>query len=106
MAEQAAKSKKNLSLLHYTITLAIMLMVGMIPPAEPITVLGMKVVGVFAGMVYGWSTLGLIFPSLLGLCIFAVSGSIPINQLFMEGKKSFSYFHLHFRRGDYRSRHR
>ena len=85
MAEQAAKSKKNLSLLHYTITLAIMLMVGMIPPAEPITVLGMKVVGVFAGMVYGWSTLGLIFPSLLGLCIFAVSGSIPINQLFMEG---------------------
>ncbi len=85
MAEQAAKSKKNLSLLHYTITLAIMLMVGMIPPAEPITALGMKVVGVFAGMVYGWSTLGLIFPSLLGLCIFAVSGSIPINQLFMEG---------------------
>lgn len=85
MTAPAAKRKRDLSLLHYLITLAIMLIIGSIPPAAPITALGMKVVGVFAGMVYGWSTTGLIFPSLLGLSVYAVIGNTPISQLFMEG---------------------
>ena len=85
MTARSAKQKRDLSLLHYLITVSMMLIIGSIPPAAPITALGMKIVGIFAGMVYGWSTIGLIFPSLLGLSLFAVVGQTPISQLFMEG---------------------
>ena len=40
---------------------------GFLPPLAPITTEGMKVAGIFIGVIYGWSTVGMIWPSLLGL---------------------------------------
>lgn len=79
------KSAKNLTTIHAVVVLMIMIIIGNLPATAPITPLGMKILGVFAGMIYGWSTIGLIFPSLLGLTMFAVVGGTPIAQIFMDG---------------------
>lgn len=54
--------------LHLAIGLGFMLVFPMLSPIEPITEVGMAVLGVFIGMVYLWSTLDSIWPSLMGLC--------------------------------------
>ena len=46
----------------------------MIPAIDPITPVGMKVVGIFLGVVYLWSTVDLIWPSMLALLMIALSG--------------------------------
>lgn len=85
MAEQAVKNKKDLTIMHSIIVFAIMLVIGNLPPLEPITPLGMKMLGVFAGMVYGWTTVGLIYPSLLGLMMFGLVGNLSMNDIWMGG---------------------
>jgi len=50
-----------------------MLGIGMLSPIEPVTAVGMQVLGIFIGTVYLWSTIGLIWPSLFGLLAFVVS---------------------------------
>lgn len=58
--------------IHAIIMLAFMFFFGMIPPIGEITPLGMQVLGIFAGIIYGWSTLGMIVPSLLGIVGFGL----------------------------------
>ena len=50
-----------------------MIIVGMLPPFGSVTVAGMKVLGAFLGMMYGWIFCGYIWPSLLGLLFFGFS---------------------------------
>lgn len=45
-----------------------------IPEGKIITSLGMKVVGIFAGMMFGWIFLDLVYPSFLGLLVLALAG--------------------------------
>ncbi len=63
----------------------------MLDPIEPLTDIGMTIVGVFVGMVYLWSALDSIWPSLLGLMLVALAGYVPnltgyaaVKQLFLE----------------------
>ncbi len=56
------------------IGIAIMFGFGYLPPIEPITPLGMKVAGAFLGCVFLWSTVSLIWPSLLGIIAMLFSG--------------------------------
>lgn len=62
-----AKKKKDLYYVHVAIGLAIMAVFWVLPPMEPITPIGMKCVGAFLGMVYLWSAIEALWPSLLGL---------------------------------------
>lgn len=62
------------SYLHVVIGIAIMLVFQFLPAYGPITEVGMKCVGAFIGMVYLWSTVGALWPSLLGLIIIGLSG--------------------------------
>ena len=59
-----AKKKKDLYYVHVAIGLAIMAVFWVLPPMEPITPLGMKCVGAFLGMVYLWSAIEALWPSL------------------------------------------
>lgn len=58
---------------------------GLLPPIEPITDLGMKVVGIFLGLLYGWTFCGLIWPSLLGMLVLALSGAMSMNSVLSGG---------------------
>ena len=60
--------------IHSAIGIAIMLIFQIVPAYEPITPIGMKCVGAFLGMVYLWSTVSSLWPSLLGLTLIALSG--------------------------------
>lgn len=72
MAE--AKKKKSLYPMHVAIGIAITAIFWVIPPIEPITAIGMRCVGAFLGMVYMWSAIEALWPSLFGLFMLGLSG--------------------------------
>lgn len=57
---------------HAIIGLAFMIGFPQLGPFEPITETGMWVAGILIGMVYLWSTLDSIWPSILGLVLFSL----------------------------------
>lgn len=61
-------------LIHCGIMVAIMLIIGNMPAPAPITPLGMRFLGIFLGVLYGWTACGLLWPSLIGMCAVAFSG--------------------------------
>lgn len=77
--------QKNKTFMNAVVVFLLMILIGFLPPPTPITPLGMKILGVFVGMLFGWLTMGLIFPSLLGIIMLALVGETPINQIYMEG---------------------
>lgn len=68
------KKKKDLYYVHTVIGLAIIVIFWLLPPIEPITPIGMRCVGAFLGMVYLWSMCGTLWPSIVGLFAFGISG--------------------------------
>lgn len=61
-------------LLHSAIGLAFMLLFPLLPPFAPITPVGMHILGIFIGMVYLWSALNSIWPSIFGIILMGLSG--------------------------------
>ena len=59
---------------NIAIGLSIMVLFPMLPPLDPVTPVGMKVLGAFVGMVFLWSSVEMIWPSMLGLLLIALSG--------------------------------
>lgn len=61
----------------YLIKVAIMLLLmfgfGFLPPFGQITELGMKVLGTFIGLLFGWSCLGIILPCFTGFVALSIS---------------------------------
>ena len=65
------------SVKYYILSLigvAIMLFFGYLPPIGTITPLGMKVLGIFLGAIWCFSTVGCFWPALLSLILFGTSG--------------------------------
>lgn len=54
---------------------------GYLPPIEPITPMGMKVLGVFLGMIYLWSFCDLLWSSLLGITALVIVGYAPLPKV-------------------------
>ena len=69
-----AKKKRSLYPLHLVIGFGIIALFWFMPPIEPITSLGMRCVGAFLGMVYLWSAVDTLWPSMVGLFLLAISG--------------------------------
>lgn len=63
--------------LNVAIGLALMLLVPMIGGVGQITDVGMKVLGIFIGMVWLWITADALWPSLLALVLVGLSGYVP-----------------------------
>ena len=67
---------------HTVFGLFLMFVFGRIPiTIEPITEVGMQVVGVFLGLVWFWCFVGFLWPSLLGLVAFALTDLVTIGQV-------------------------
>ncbi|MBQ6314102.1 MAG: hypothetical protein IJI11_00705 [Mogibacterium sp.] len=63
--------------INVVIGLAFMFLFPLIGPAGPITAVGMKILGIFIGMVWLWITADAMWPSLLALVLVGLSGYVP-----------------------------
>lgn len=63
----------NKKLIHYIITALLLFGVAYIPPIAPVTETGMGMLGVFLGCVYGWSTIGMLWTSLMAFPAMALA---------------------------------
>ena len=63
--------------LHAAISIALMVLVRFLPPFGSMTALGMTVLGIFAGALYGWITCDMIWPSILALTMLGFTGYVP-----------------------------
>ena len=68
-----------LKYIHTLITLLLMFGFGFLPPFSVLTPVGMKLLGIFLGVVYGYSTCEIIWPSLFAFVAFGLSGFVPMK---------------------------
>lgn len=80
-----AASKKKIEYLHIVIMLIITFGVGLLPPFGEITPIGMKVLGCFLGIVYGWIFIDLLWVSFFGFAVLTISGYAPSTQVLASG---------------------
>ena len=70
MGEAAVSKKRPKNLFYWInsiIVFVLMFGVGQLPPFGQVTPLGMQILGIFVGVLYGWCTVSLIWPSLVGM---------------------------------------
>ncbi|TGE37374.1 hypothetical protein E4K67_16195 [Desulfosporosinus fructosivorans] len=80
-----AKTKDTAYFLHCVVVLALMFGFKYIPPVAPITHLGMNLLGIFFGLLYAWTFVDMIWPSLLGIIAVGLSGFITVTAAFQDG---------------------
>lgn len=79
---------KNKDLTYYINSAIVVLLMFLVPYIEPfgmITEAGMRVLGVFLGMLWGWLTVGFVWPSLLGLIMIGFSGLTTVANGLSSG---------------------
>ncbi len=85
MSTATLAHKRPLSLsyyIHTAVCLIIMFGVGQLPPLAPLTPLGMNLVGIFLGVLYGWIFIEIVWPSLAGLlAMMLIGGMTPVKLL-------------------------
>lgn len=75
MSHGTVVAKNNMkTYVHIAIMLLITFGVGMLPPFGQITPFGMKMLGVFLGIVYGWCCIDLLITSVLGFFLIGLTG--------------------------------
>lgn len=75
------KDKSKTIWLHAIVMVFFMFIFGRIcPPISCVTPLGMKLIGVFIGVLYGWTTCGILWPSLLAWVGIASTGMMPVKD--------------------------
>lgn len=74
----AGKKENTIYSVHALLCLLIMFGFGRLPAVSPLTQLGMQLIGIFFGLLYGWIFVGNIWPSLAGLlALMLVVGMKP-----------------------------
>lgn len=75
MSEDVKMSRRSLYPLHVCVIFALMFGVRFLPAPAPITAYGMAVIGIFAGLIYGWtiSSGNMVWPSLLAMAALATT---------------------------------
>lgn len=75
------KSKKfDMLYVHVAVMLALYIGFRFLPPIGTITPMGMRILGLFLAVLYGWSTCGMIWPSLFGMVGVALTGVMTMKE--------------------------
>ena len=67
-------------IINIIITLALMFGFGFLPPFATLTPVGMRILGVFLGVVYGYSTCDVVWPSLFAILAYGISGYTTMGE--------------------------
>jgi len=70
---------------HWTVVILLMFGFGHLPPIYPLEYLGMQVLGIFLGLIYGWTALDFVFPSLLGMIALGLTEYDSMTNVFKAG---------------------
>ena len=85
-AQQGLTNLTPIKVIHILISLAIMVCFKFVPAAEPLTPLGVEVIGIFLGMLYGWLIAdGSFWPSIFGLLFLGLSSYSPVPAVLRDG---------------------
>ena len=61
---------------------------GLLPPFGELTVVGMKILGIFIGVIFLWSTVDVVWPSILGIVAYGLSGYSSMSAVITEAMGS------------------
>ena len=78
------KSRIHLSWINYVITFFLLFFFRFLPPVGGLSPVGMQVVGVWIGVLYGWVTLSISWPSILGVVALGMTDYMPMEELLRE----------------------
>ena len=67
------------------IGIAVMFFFGKLPPIAPITELGMRLIGIFLGLMFLLCTVDVIWPSMLSVIALGMSGYCTVGEAIMNG---------------------
>ena len=71
----SAKPSKNTKyFIHSFIGIVVMFGFGLLPPFAPLTPLGMKYIGILLGLIYLWSLVEMLWPSIMALVAVILTG--------------------------------
>lgn len=82
--------------IHVIIMLVIMFGFGYLPPIGSITEIGMKVFGVFLGLIYGWMFVDMLWPSFVGLVALGTTGYATVSDAFAQGFGNSTFLQIFF----------
>lgn len=85
MSGNAAKKNDLSYYINSAIVILLMFVVPLFEPFGQVTEAGMRVLGVFMGMLWGWLTVGFVWPSLLGIVMISFSGLTNISSALTSG---------------------
>ena len=85
MSANVAKNKNVSWYVNSAIVCLFVFGFGLLPAISPITPVGMKIMGIFIGVIWGWSSVGMIWPSLLGLIALSFTEITNMTQLLSIG---------------------
>ena len=78
-----ASEKKDLTYwIHTIIVICLMFGFQFLPPFGPVTALGMQTLGIFLGLLWAWTFVDFIWPSLLGIIAVGLSGYMTMDAAF------------------------
>ena len=80
-----AKKKNTSYYIHSAITIAIMFLFPLLPNIGSITDVGMHLLGITIGMLYGWIFVELAWPSVFGMLMIGSTGFTTISGAFTSG---------------------
>ena len=84
-------------LFHLAVQVAIMAIFWILPPfGESLTPIGMKLLGVFIASCYGWTTVGIMWPTILAFCVLPFTGATTQAQLLIDGVANVVFLFLIF----------
>ena len=75
---ETAKTKNTWWYINSILVILLTIGIGYLPPFGQITPLGMKVLGVFIGVLYGWCTVSMLWPSVWGIVALVVVGGLVL----------------------------
>ena len=76
------KSKNMFYYLNIAIMFALMFGIAQLPTFGQVTPLGMQVLGIFVAVLYGWCTVSLLWPSLMGIVAIGMTQFCTIKEAF------------------------
>lgn len=72
-------------IVHILVTAVLMIGFGFLPAVGALTPYGMRVIGIFFGLIYGWITCGLVWPNLMAFFVVLLFNVMPLNEFLAAG---------------------